>query len=235
MTVGGTGSLKSYIIPLVAVVVVAGAVPLVILPGVSGIQEGYAAYQAKQTSLTQLQQKVEDLTKFDLTTNQSDLVTYVEPAIPSEADPSGVLGTMEQVAGQSGVGISSARYTSAASPGTKQSEKGEVRVTLTLSGNYANVAKFIENSEKVSRPASIKALKISTPAVTTGPGAGNLVATVDFISPYLTLPKTLGKADEQLAPYGSAETKALDQVKALARTGFAPTQPQSITGKASPF
>jgi Tfp pilus assembly protein PilO len=221
-------SLKPYILPIVTGLVVILVTPFAILPWFGTIQTDVQTLATQKDLYQQLVTKGNTLDTANISDLQDQLATYLEPALPSQADPAGVLGTMEQIAASSGVSTKGAQFASTAQAETAS---GMVKVTLGVDGGYTNVAKFIQLAENTSRVLSFDTLRITSAGTQAN---ATVSATVDVLAPYNGV-TDLGAIESPLPPKDLAMTKTLDVVKGLARASYSPTAPQSITGKANPF
>lgn len=225
---------KPYLLPIIALIVLVILVPLIIMPWVSDVQTGFGNMGTSQTKLTAMQAKADALDKMDGQTNKQLLQQKVEPAIPSEADPAGVLGTLEQVAITSGATAKAVQFgqgTGPSSPSAAAAGKDEVSTNLTVQGSYANIATFIAQSEAVARVVSINSLHI----VPAADGSAALLATFSVSAPYQPLLDDLGPAEEPLPEQTAAKTKTLEAISKLHAASYAPTTLSEITGKQNPF
>lgn len=229
--------LKSFALPIAAAVVVVAAVPLAIMPWFNEITTNMDKVSVESARRDGLKTKADALQSFDVSENKLLLEKTVLPAIPSEMDPAGLLGTIEQVARLSGVGLKGITYSDAASAVSAQvaSDTGEaqtvdsVMVSISVEGSYEQIANFIARSEMVSR-----VLTLDTVHIVKGEQGSPNVASFDIRSPYVPFPKTL----ELEAPFeklGAAETAVVDHLNMFDDIEYAPTDVSTITGKANPF
>lgn len=227
--------IKPYMLPIIALVVLVVLTPLVILPWFTNARTNWDMVKSQQTKLTALQTKADALDKMNTTTNKQALDEKVEPAIPSQADPAGVLGTLEQVAVASGATAKGVHFGqgAAAAPAAAAAttEGGNVTVSLSIQGSYASIFNFISQSETVSRVISLSTMHI----VPAGDTNNTLVATFDALAPYQPVPTNLGLAEEPLPVFTSAKSKTLTAVSSLHQATYAPTPDTSISGRQSPF
>lgn len=225
--------LKPYLLPIIALAVLIILVPLVIMPWIGQINTSFHNLGDRQAKLTTMQAKADTLEHMDAATNKSILQTKVEPAIPSQADPSGVLGTLEQLAIASGttakgVHFAAAGTTTAADPNAA-SAGTSVSTNLSIEGHYANILSFISQSETVARVVGLTSMHI------VADDTDILVATFDVVAPYQAIPTDLGPADQPLPEQTKAQTKTLAIVNALHMASYAPTPVVDISGKQNPF
>jgi Tfp pilus assembly protein PilO len=227
--------LKPYLLPIVTVVVLLVLVPLIIMPWLGDVQAGFAQMQTNQQKLNAMRAKADALEKLDAETNRQLLRQKVEPAIPSEADPAGLLGTLEQIAVSTGSKTKTVQYSQS---GTKPTAAGEeagqsVSTNFTIEGTYANIAFFISRAESVARVVSLNSMHIVP--VSGSDNGDALLATFDVVAPYSPLPTDLGPAESPLPERTSAKTQALETVNKLQQASYAATAPAAITGKQNPF
>jgi Tfp pilus assembly protein PilO len=229
--------IKPYLLPIVALSVLVVLVPLVILPWIGDIQTSLATTSTKQTQLTKMQDKVAMLNKMDNQTNKQLLQDKVQPAIPDEADPAGMLGTLEQVAVASGASAKGVHFggSTAAAPASPSASgtaaNPAVATSLSVQGNYASILSFIAQSETVARVVSLTSMHI----LPVGEDGGILTATFDVEAPYQPIPADLGPADQPLPEQTAAKTKTLDMISKLHQASYAPTPAIRISGKQNPF
>lgn len=229
-------SLKPYLLPIIALAVLVVLTPLIILPWFGDVQTGWASMGTQQTKLSALQTKADALDKVDGDQQKKTLQDEVEPAMPSQADPAGALGTIEQLANASGVQPKGAKYgqsssgTAAATAPGAATTGGAVPVTVSLNGNYAGILNFITQSETTAR-----VLSISTLHIVPGATGDQLVATIDVVAPYQPMLTDLGPAEEPLPTLTSAKAKILTDTSKLHPASYAATPVDSISGRQSPF
>ncbi len=224
-------SFKPYIMPVAAAVILIAVIPLLALPWVGDIQDSFKTMSDKQTKLDALKEKVAALQGLQAEQNKATLTEKVEPVIPSQADPAGLLGTLEQVAVGAGASTQGVRYGQDKTV-VKNTESGStVETNLSVVGGYANIVNFIRQSETVARVVSLTSLHI----VPSSDEDGTLVATFDVSSPYQPFPEDLGPAEEPLPQRTSAKEATLTAIDSLHLASYAPTSAQTITGKDNPF
>lgn len=236
-----TGSLnvdkiKPYLLPIIALVVLIVLVPLVIMPWIGEVRTNYANYNDRKTKLTEMQVKADKLEKMDATANLNTLQTEVEPAIPSQADPSGVLGTLEQLAYASGTTPKGVQFAAAATAAPVAAAAGapaagtSVATNITVEGPYANVVSFVTQSESIRRVVGLTSLHITASQV-----PGVVTATFDVVAPYQAVPTDLGSTDQPLPELTAAKTITLKKVTSLTEPKYAATPIVDIIGKQNPF
>jgi Tfp pilus assembly protein PilO len=224
--------IKPYLLPIITAVVVIILVPLVILPWFNNAQTNLGTVSTQNTKLSALQTKADMLSKMDTITNTQVLNQKVEPAIPSQADPAGALGTLEQVAIASGAtakGVHFGQATTVSAAGAAKANT--VAAALSVQGSYASIFDFISHSETVSRVISLTSMHI----VPSGDANGTLVASFDAVAPYQPVPTNLGLAEDPLPVRTDAKTKILTVINSLHQASYAPTPDTAITGRPSPF
>jgi Tfp pilus assembly protein PilO len=225
--------IKPYLLPIITVVVVVVLLPLVILPWFSDARNHLTSLDQQRTKLTAVRTKADALDKMDTSTNKQLLNTQVEPAMPSEADPAGVLGTLEQVAAAAGAQAKGVHFGQAATPtaSSASADNSAVSANLSVEGSYASIFSFISQSETVARVVSLSTLHI-LPA---SDNKDQLIATFDVLAPYQPLPTDLGPVETPLPDRTDAKNKTLTKVSKLHQAPYAPTPDTSISGRPSPF
>lgn len=232
--------LKSYALPLTAVVVVVAAVPLAIMPWFTDITEGWAEYSEKTELHSKLEAKVQKLESFDIEPSKALLEDTIEPALPSERDPAGLLGTIDRVANQADVAIASVTYSDMSNTQQQVQEveapvvtmAENVMATVLVEGTYENIVSFVASSERVLRIINLDSLHFSKVAE-----EDNLIAaSFDVSAPFLPHPTTLGPVETPFPELTPARTKIVDMIKSdYSQSGYSPTRVESITGRVNPF
>ena len=237
----GLNAAKPYLIPIIAAAVLLITAPLVMWPWFNDVQADWSKLNAQKTLRDQLMAKADQLDKLNDTQNRQDLQTKVEPAMPSDADPSGVLGTVEQLAATAGVQPKGLRYASndasakgAAAGAAGASGSSSVKTNISVQGDYSNIYNFILRSENVARVVDLSSLHIAY-ATVSGGSSNQLVASFDVLAPYLPLPTDLGPIETPLPAMDPSMTAMLDKVSKLPRANYAPTDTKDISGRPSPF
>jgi Tfp pilus assembly protein PilO len=224
----GSSQVKEYMLPILTFVVILTIIPLVALGWVGQVMDVFKTLDVKKEQVRVMQAKLQALEGLNDEENRKQLVQKVEPALPSVADPSGALGTIEQVAAASGVRMSAANYANGA---VTKGQGGEslVKATVTVAGDYAAINAFLKATEKAARILEVETLQISS-------GAGAVAATMGINAPYMGVLTDLGAPDAALPGSMSAQQQStLNRLSALSVAPFAPTDEKAIAGKANPF
>jgi Tfp pilus assembly protein PilO len=229
-------SLKPNILPLAAFLVLATTVPLVMMPWFGDVQTQWGEVGVKSDLRDKLSVKADRLEKFASSEAQESkalLQDTVEPAMPAAADPSGVLGTLEQAAQLNQVTTSSVTYTNAAG-GVQDATiaPDDVIVTFSVVGGYENIVSFVKATERILRVVTIDSLQFSKNE--TGDGGG-VQAIFNVKAPYLAHPTDLGPIEEAFPELGNPEKKIVEKLAQYEAAQYAPTQVDSIVGKNNPF
>ncbi len=240
-------SLKTYAIPLAALVVVGVSVPLMLLPGYESLQKNLATQAERQQLVDDLNVKVQTLAAIDVDQQNALLADPLLVAVPSEPDAAGLLGSLEKLAQEADVSTRVVGYVSSVDAATGASAVApvaevdptqlvpqSVTVSLSVVGPYDRVASFItkvENSIRLTNFTSVN-LTLDQSEV----NSGNIIASLTVDSIYVPSLTNLGAAELPLATADTSATSPLmAQLKAMSKATYSQIDPSTIQGKSSPF
>lgn len=248
-------NLKTYVIPIVSIVVVIFLVPGVILPQIKKIQENYRVVTKDDDRLDKLEAKADALEELSKSQDSLDKnLAIAESALPIQKDVARLIRGVQNLAQASGLEVSkveikpgktatdsatpqettqaSTETTAAQTPKTvTNTSKTELIFGLTLKGNLNSFQSFLKSIEGTKRLLILSSFKSTS---TTGT---DFTFTVLINAPFGPLPKI---ASDQLAK-AVAELSANNQklLKDLESSAFRDVTNESLptgpTGVTDPF
>lgn len=149
----GKLNLYSPLLPLLIVVIIIGLGYLVIQPLITTLKDLNTKIAARSEQITQMESKISNLKylkgEFAKATADLDLLNI---AIPKDSQMPEILMQLAQIAGKSGVQITSIN---------PKSGEGE-NLSINTQGDFASISSFIENLEKNLRPITIRAISFTS-------------------------------------------------------------------------
>lgn len=146
----------SPLLPVLIAVIIIALVYYVISPFVNSVKELNTDLIVKAQEITAMEEKINDLKiikdKFEQDNETLDLLNT---AMPQDEEIDSFLVQLSQMADNASLIVDSIQ------PGEKDTE-GMPTVTISVQGDYENVALFIEYLENNVRPLTIKSIDISS-------------------------------------------------------------------------
>lgn len=228
----------SYILPIAGVAVAIGLTFFVTIPrfnSISDLQRERTQVEARWEKLQKKSAMLEELLAYK--GSLADSFKLLGTALPSEDEVPLFMTQVQQIATDSGVGMSSLKYAGGkkAETGKKAAvetaDLGRVRLQAVLEAPYAFLQGFISNLEKASRVINVDSVKFSAQSKE----MTIVSATLDLISYYTPIPEEKVIVDAPITlDLGAPEfIGLLNKVKAL-RVYEVTVTPGGI-GKPDPF
>lgn len=224
------GQVKTFALPIITVIVFLFVLFLV-QPRISSILELSESVKVLEQQTKVLEEKIGSLGQIDGQDLRSK-IQQAEKALPSEKDVPSLLFSVDKLATDTGVSVTSLQLTPGEITATTSASQSfdKLPIRLSIGGSYEGVRDFLTKS--VSSNRIFKILKVS---LTTGQGQASISASLDLEVYFLPLTNVRFKIEDPLPKMTPEEEKAIE--RALAQPDlFTPSETRpSTSGRINPF
>lgn len=155
------GRMGSFVLPLVFIVVAVGLFAGVAVPGITRIQSLRNERTELESTLEELNSKVDELNALSVRKGELDEVhVLLETALPSEAKVPQLMTQLQTMTEESNVLLEILRYSGQAGSGGKDS-LSEVKLQMKVTGGFSEMQTFLETIEQASRIVGADRLALS--------------------------------------------------------------------------
>jgi len=226
------GNLTVFLLPSIAVVTVIFAF-LLINPRIKDILDLNKSIKDLENKVANVDRKLSILSSLDSNSLLSQ-VTEAEKALPSQKDIPGLLSSLDRLAQETGVSITSFQVVPGeitATSSAKAIGAESLPFKMSVSGSYEGVKSFLSKAVNSNRTLRIRSVAISAKSQA---GQSSVSASLDMEAFYQVISRIIFAPSERLPDITVEEQKALEKARLRPNLSEVPGA-IAPTGKVNPF
>jgi len=218
--------IKELLIPTIMAVIAVVLIMYAVIPNIQRMQDIIVSIQATQNENDGIRKKIAALSALDEDTLRSHMQILLS-AVPSDKSVATILSAIDNVSSEQSISVTDLAVSglgsiSTDSAGTAQkidSKLGSntLPVSISVSGTFDQIIAFVGKIHSVRRLLRISGLNLSLFGGEASPTAKVKMSLEAFYAP---LPKTLGKAADDLKPLSAGEEELLTKLSSFPLEGI---------------